>query len=239
MTRLLVSVRSEGEARRALEGGADLIDVKEPNRGSLGSASPDVWRDVIRAVAGRAPVSIALGELMDAAVDFAAVDFAAVDFAKIGLAGCGPCPHWQERWRTALRRVPQGVQRVAVAYADWSAAEAPPPEEVLKVGCGLGCRAFLLDTFGKRSGNVFSILDVRELERLLESARRAQVMTVLAGSLDRDNMPRACALRPDVIAVRGAACDGRRTASIDTDCVRALRSLLDKQSLRNSTICHL
>ena len=36
---LLVSVRSAEEARAALEGGAALIDVKEPSRGSLGSAS--------------------------------------------------------------------------------------------------------------------------------------------------------------------------------------------------------
>ena len=239
MTRLLVSVRSEEEARRALEGGADLIDVKEPHRGSLGSASPEVWRDVVRAVAGRAPVSIALGELMHDAADLSSVDFPAIDFVKIGLAACGGCPTWQTRWRAAMHMVPQGVQRVAVAYADWSAADAPPPKEVLKLGCEMGCRAFLLDTLVKRSGTVFSVMDVRELERLLESARREHVMTVLAGSLDLQNISHACSLCPDVIAVRGAACDGQRTATIDLERVRELRDILDKQPLRNSTMCHL
>ena len=37
-SRLLVSVRSAAEAEIALHGGADLIDVKEPTRGSLGRA---------------------------------------------------------------------------------------------------------------------------------------------------------------------------------------------------------
>ena len=37
-TQLLVSVRSPAEALAALEGGAALIDVKEPARGSLGRA---------------------------------------------------------------------------------------------------------------------------------------------------------------------------------------------------------
>ena len=35
---LLVSVRSADEAIAALAGGADVIDVKEPNRGALGAA---------------------------------------------------------------------------------------------------------------------------------------------------------------------------------------------------------
>ena len=64
MTGLLVSVRSAAEARIALEAGADLIDVKEPRRGALGAADPAVWKDVCRAVAGRVPVSVALGELV-------------------------------------------------------------------------------------------------------------------------------------------------------------------------------
>ena len=38
---LLVSVRSAAEALAALAGGADVIDVKEPNQGSLGAADDD------------------------------------------------------------------------------------------------------------------------------------------------------------------------------------------------------
>ena len=63
MTRLLVSVRSAAEAEAALRGGADVIDVKEPGRGPLGRADDAVIADVVRLVAGRRPVSAALGEL--------------------------------------------------------------------------------------------------------------------------------------------------------------------------------
>lgn len=64
--RLLVSVRSAAEAEAALAGGADLIDIKEPTRGSLGRADDRVIADILRQVAGRRPVSAALGELWDA-----------------------------------------------------------------------------------------------------------------------------------------------------------------------------
>ena len=63
MPGLLVSVRSADEARAALAGGADVIDIKEPGRGPLGRADEATWRAVRAEVAGRVPVSAALGEL--------------------------------------------------------------------------------------------------------------------------------------------------------------------------------
>src|SRR5947209_8028398 len=43
---LLVSVRSAAEARAALDGGAALIDIKEPARGPLGRADDGVMAEV-------------------------------------------------------------------------------------------------------------------------------------------------------------------------------------------------
>src|SRR5207248_4650901 len=63
--KLLVSVRNRAEAEAALAGGADLIDVKEPKRGALGAADARTLAAVVAAVAGRRPVSAALGELRE------------------------------------------------------------------------------------------------------------------------------------------------------------------------------
>ena len=67
--RLLVSVRDAAEAAAALAGGAALIDVKEPARGSLGRADAATIAAVVAAVGGRVPVSVALGELREAILD--------------------------------------------------------------------------------------------------------------------------------------------------------------------------
>ena len=64
-TGLLVSVRSAAEALVAMAGGADLIDVKEPSRGSLGAVDPEVLSEICDAVGGRLPISAALGELAE------------------------------------------------------------------------------------------------------------------------------------------------------------------------------
>src|SRR5688500_3590527 len=97
-TRLLVSVRSAEEALLALAGGADLIDVKEPDRGSLGYADPAVWREVQQAVAFRVPMSAALGELLTDPVERLAAHATGFAYAKIGLAACGNEPLWREKW---------------------------------------------------------------------------------------------------------------------------------------------
>ena len=63
--RLLVSVRSAEEAEAALIGGADWIDLKEPSAGPLAAVGVEVAKQVVDCVAGRRPISAALGELIE------------------------------------------------------------------------------------------------------------------------------------------------------------------------------
>src|SRR5690348_863907 len=100
---LLVSVRSAAEAEAALEGGAHLIDVKEPRHGPLGRAGAESIAAVVRAVAGRRPVSAALGELGDPA-DALPYPGPGLAYVKWGLGGLGGTADWRQRWRDACRR---------------------------------------------------------------------------------------------------------------------------------------
>jgi uncharacterized protein (UPF0264 family) len=63
-----VSVRNANEARLALRGGCDILDIKEPTRGSLGMADISDIAAVVRArndQASGVPLSVALGEAVD------------------------------------------------------------------------------------------------------------------------------------------------------------------------------
>lgn len=94
-TQLLVSVRDSAEAAIALDAGADIIDVKEPNLGSLGFAGSETVQAVVDLVDGRCPVSAALGECTDwlndegvwSAVATAPVFPGPLSFVKLGLHG--------------------------------------------------------------------------------------------------------------------------------------------------------
>ena len=48
--KLLVSVRNAVEAEIAVRSGVQIVDVKEPSRGSLGRPDDDVIRSVIKTV---------------------------------------------------------------------------------------------------------------------------------------------------------------------------------------------
>lgn len=229
MTGLLVSVRSEDEATVALAGGADLIDVKEPRQGALGAADASVWRAVSTAMRGRVPTSVALGELINfdqrAASDLAS-DLAGVQFAKLGLAGCLGLPSWAERWRECLERLPEGVEPVAVVYADWREAAAPAPEEVIDQAARLQCGAVLFDTFDKKRGNLIDHLSIEQLDRFSSMIRNRAMRIVFGGSLNTRSAARLLPLRPDYIAVRGAVCRQKRTGCIDRALVEELADIV-------------
>ncbi|MBL8792960.1 MAG: hypothetical protein JNM56_03580 [Planctomycetia bacterium] len=233
-TGLLVSVRSAAEARAALAGGADLIDVKEPNRGPLGRADDAVIADVMRTVAGRKPVSAALGELPAAPHTTGPLP-AGLSYWKWGLAGWNnsDCFPWLERlvWEATIQEghPPHGFRAVLVAYADWQRAQSPPPEAVLQASRG-GYRwgAFLLDTFNKDGSTLLDWLPLEHLTQLRTRCREIGLRIALAGSLAVNEIEVLKTLQPDWFAVRGAACVGGRAGTIDEGRVRELAGVLSK-----------
>jgi (5-formylfuran-3-yl)methyl phosphate synthase len=206
MAGLLVSVRSAAEARAAVEGGASVVDVKEPDRGPLGRASIATWREVRAAVPESIPVSVALGELGewdDRRVGIAK-DFEGIAFRKLGLAGIGF--DWKTDWARVRAIAPGDARWVAVAYADWQTAGAPHPIDVLEASLQASdCSGLLVDTFDKTKPNPLevSIFWVDWVKRAQQSDR----FVALAGGLDLATMVRLAPLRPDLFAVRGASCD--------------------------------
>ena len=235
MTQLLVSVRSAREAESALRGGASLIDVKEPAHGSLGRAGDSTIAEVVRTVAGVRPVSAALGELkdtFDAEPLLAGLSLSYVKWGLAGYHGCGASV-WQGELSGVMRLLAEhqpSCRAVAVAYADWRRARAPPPEEVCCFAVEHPVGAFLLDTWGKDVSTLLDWLPLHQVECLRRRCRAAGVPMALAGSLGLDEIRTLLPLRPDWFAVRGAVCQNRqRGAAIDEREVRRLAALLGEQ----------
>jgi len=98
---LLVSVTDADEAVIALAAGADILDVKRPEEGSLGAPFPEVLRAVVArrdadagaARPGGVRVSVALGDAPDLPGTFALAAAGAVacgaEDVKVGLRGPG------------------------------------------------------------------------------------------------------------------------------------------------------
>ncbi|MBL9161504.1 MAG: hypothetical protein JNL18_02050 [Planctomycetaceae bacterium] len=228
MTQLLVSVRSAAEAEAAIRGGADWVDLKEPDRGPLGAVSCEVARAIVAEVQDRAPISAAAGELCDwpasDARDLLAV--AGISQLKLGLSGFGG-RSWHGAWLSARREThAAGKDLVAVIYADAAAAKSPAPLEVAALAGATGSRWLLIDTFDKRGGNLFDHQSALELNELFQFARGHGVTTAAAGRLTAAAIAALPLNVVDVVAVRSAACGGDRGGRVSAESVATLRQLV-------------
>jgi len=228
---LLVSVRSAAEAAAALLGGAGLIDIKEPSRGSLGRASNETIGAVIAQVAGQQPISAALGELREGPRVELPVHVANLSYVKWGLAHCdGNGCAWQTELGIAVSRLAERTthcRAVAVAYADWRRAGAPTPAAVCDFAQNGLFGALLLDTWEKDGSSLLDWMDLNQINNLCRSCRQAGLPIALAGSLDLQQIRHLRPIAPDWFAVRGAACQrSARLTVIEEGRVRQLATLL-------------
>ncbi|MCA9070424.1 MAG: (5-formylfuran-3-yl)methyl phosphate synthase [Planctomycetaceae bacterium] len=226
---LLVSVRDAMEVRAALEGGADIIDIKEPQNGSLGMAADSTIEQIIQTIQTldeHCPLSVALGELLDWQETPSVTRLPiGVDYVKLGFSGCGSALNWRDQWkefRHLLREnSPTSPEWVAVIYADWQAADALLPQEILEAAFQIPCAAVLIDTFHKTGQSLLDILSPSELGTLANQVHQLGLPLAVAGSLKIENLPRLAPLLPEIIAIRSAACvDRQRGGSVCASAVR-------------------
>ena len=232
--RLLVSVRSADEVEAALAGGAEIVDVKEPARGALGAADIEVVRAVEGRLPAAIPVSVALGDPPDEAAARAAVGRLAFPrrvggvYVKIGFAGASG----REGVARQLAAARDEARRagspaiVAVAYADHTRAPAPSPADVLWAAATTGAAGVLIDTFVKDGRDLFASVSDEALAEWVAEARSLGLLVAVAGSLGLDSIARVAHAGPDVIGVRGAACEGGRLGRVSAGRVRDLRAAI-------------
>jgi uncharacterized protein (UPF0264 family) len=220
---LLVSVRSVAEAEAALAGGASLIDIKEPSRGPLGRADSATITAIVRHVAGRCPVSAALGEM----AEFTSLEKnKGLTFVKLGLAGAANLD-WQNILSGHLHNglgPGHSPQLVVTAYADADNAGAPPVDEVCRFACLQPGNVFLLDTYKKEKRlTLLDWLPPQTVMAMCHRCREAGVRIALAGSLGPREIMELRVAQPDWFAVRGAVCtEGRREGAVCAEKVREL-----------------
>lgn len=224
--KLLVSVRDVTEAAAALEGGADWIDLKEPSAGPLGAVDADTAEAVVEYVAGRCPISAALGELAAWTNSPAQrlINVPGIEFVKLGLANCADTDGWIDDWLTAERAIRQvGKSLVAVVYADWQRARSPAPEQIIALATQTASQYLLIDTFDKNSGGTLECLGQARLLSLLRLAKQESFRTVVAGGITLANFTQLPTTCIDMVAVRGGVCPRDRRGQVDGRLVEEFR----------------
>lgn len=235
---LLVSVRAPGEVEAALEGEADIIDAKEPAHGAMGAVTPDRLQAIDERVPSYVPLSVALGDARSAVMVAAAITALplrprrAPVYLKLGLSEVSAT-----NLRSVLaagveaaRRHPAAPRLIAVEYAD-AGANLPSSDEVRDAAVAVGVAGILVDTATKDGRTLFAWWPESKLGAWIDGGRAAGLYVAVAGSLGAAELARIAAFGPDVVGVRGAACEGGRAGVVQAGRVRLLRAALTGESL--------
>jgi (5-formylfuran-3-yl)methyl phosphate synthase len=228
--RLLVSVADATDASAALEGGADLIDAKDPTVGALTAVSDEAFRAIHAAVGGARPVTAALGNASDEeSIESVARTFglAGARYVKIGFSGISSSARVGVLTKAAVRgarsATPGHCGVVAVAFADADRALAIAPFALVAEAARAGADGLLLDTADKSGPGLRALMDPAALVGFVSSVREAGLFVALAGQLTAGDLPFVRDAGADIAGVRGAACDGGRSGHVSAERVRALR----------------
>lgn len=231
---LLVSVRNADEARAAIEGGCDILDIKEPSRGSLGRADTSVILDILNALGSDAPpVSAALGELRDFQDPSASVSLpTGIAYVKLGLAGCAALPNWGSQLQGIRDSIASGTaavpQWVRAIYADADLANAPSISEVIRKTPS-DFPVTLFDTFTKDGRTLADYVESAQLGPICTGIRQFGSRVALAGSLSAKSLSKLGKVPCDILAIRTAACrNGDRNGSICPDAIRQFKDAMQQ-----------
>jgi (5-formylfuran-3-yl)methyl phosphate synthase len=232
--KVLISPKDEFEAKAAVDGGADIIDVKNPDEGSLGANFPWVIRQVRSLVPQNIEVSATIGDFphLPGSASLAALGAAVsgADYVKVGLKGSKTRDEafflMQHVTRT-VKEYDDGKKVVLAGYADYHRAVTLDPFLLPEVARSAGCDVVMVDTFIKDGKSLFDFMDVASCKRFVDTGHMHDLEVALAGSIKLREIPILKRIGVDIIGIRGAACShgDRLTGTIQTANVTALMDL--------------
>ena len=229
----MISVVSAEEAAQAALAHAHILDVKNPQEGSLGAQTPRVLQ-AIRRAAPDSVISAALGDLPNLPGTAALAAYAAATcgatYIKAGLFGPrtpAEAVHLMREIRQAVSVVFPGVKVIAAAYADASRAGTLDPSLLPAIAAQAGADGMLIDTAVKDGCTLFDFLNPLLLREIGQQAHAAGLLYGLAGALHEEDLLRVRDLGADVAGIRSAACrDRNRGGPLEPERVARLIALV-------------
>ena len=229
--KLLVSVESLEEARVAVEAQCAVLDIKNPNEGSLGANFPWVLESIMKEFPNLdCETSATVGDLPHkpgtGALAAYAVSGLGLDYVKAGLYASTTVEEATEMMtaiRKAVLMANPKAKTVASGFADWKRFNGLSTTDLVAAAAKAKVDYVLIDTAIKDGSNLFDNMSYTELEDFVGRCREAGLGCALAGSIRENHLDDLARIGPDLTGVRGAVCSDRsnRRSTIDPARTRA------------------
>jgi hypothetical protein len=244
--KLLISVINEKEAKEAVAGGADIIDVKNPLEGSMGANYPRIIRRIRELVPSGVEVSAAIGDFpnLPGTASLAALGAAVckVDYVKVGLYGTrarSDARKLLQRVCEAVKEYDASIKVIAAGYADYENIGSVNPLLLPKIAHAVKADGVMIDTKRKNRRKIFDFLNDSQLKSFVENAHKLDLIAAIAGSLGKEDIVRVYETGADVIGIRGSVCTRRDRVGgkVKKEFVQELANLI--RSLRSRQVVNI
>ena len=207
---LMVSVQNLKEALEAVQGNANIVDVKNLREATIGSNFPPVIREVRAAFPKEIHVSVTLGVVPNqvGTVALAVYGAAALHATSVKVGFIQSDLETALRTLKECRRALEGsdTKLIAATFADSALYGGIDPTLVVRLARESRSDGFLIDTLVKDGRTLFDFLDEPTLKRLVTEGKEAGLSTALSGALHLSNLDPLVRVNPDIVGVRGAVC---------------------------------
>jgi uncharacterized protein (UPF0264 family) len=232
--KVLISPKDEFEAREAVNGGANIIDVKNPVEGSLGANFPFVIKRIREIIPDSIDISATIGDFphLPGSASLAALGaaVAGANYVKVGLKGSktrDDAIFLMENVTRAVKDYDARKKVVLAGYADFLRASTLDPLSLPEIAHHAGCDVVMVDTFVKDGQSLFDFMDETTCARFVSKGHNRKLQVALAGSIKLRQIPAVRNTGADIVGIRGAACSGgdRLAGTIKAENVKALIAL--------------
>lgn len=233
MPQLLISVTSVNEAQVALQCGADIIDLKDPDQGALGALPLNLITEVVTFIHAKGEhekkvVSATIGDLPMVpelllqhvlALSKTKVDIIKIGFfrdANIKFFDYQPC-------LDVLTSVTEsGVKLIAVLFAEYTY-----PDSLLAAIKNAGFYGVMFDTSVKSGATFLDYFSIDAMKVVANNVQAQGLFFGLAGSLNLQHVEMVKAIGPDYIGLRGGVCvNNQRKSKLDPEKIIAIRDAM-------------
>jgi uncharacterized protein (UPF0264 family) len=230
---LMVSVQDLYEAKQALKGGADIVDVKNLQEALVGSAHPNVVKQIRDEVPSAHHASVTLGVVPDqiGTVSMAVYAAGVLDATSVKVGFMVSDYNVALETLLAAKEALIGTQTKLIGslFADNLLYEGGiDPDLMVKLAKEGQCDGFLIDTLVKDGRNLFDFVPELRLKEMVLEGKELGMSTALSGHLKMSDLDELSRVNPDIVGVRGAVCQkGDRDSRVHWESVAEFKHQLD------------
>ena len=216
-TNLLISLRKLDELSEEIVNEVDILDLKDPLKGSIGAWDLQDIKKVILRCKNKIQISATLGDIFindEFLIKLKQFDKLNLDYIKFGLLSTSIKNLFDKIKFLGERKFK--TKLVCVVFVDIS-YHLKLVYKNLELFDACGIKYIMLDTFNKNNGGLLTFCNISNLDKFISKCKKFDIKIGLAGSLKETQIPGIMKLKPNILGFRSAICKfNKRMSEVDT-----------------------